>query len=112
MEENFTITTLEVIPNMDIEQHLGLVSGSAITTTKRSTIQAIKASFKNIFGGEVADLDNTFNDTKSRALEDMKAQTIKLGGNTVINVRFESLRFDSNYCEVHVYGSAVKANMF
>jgi uncharacterized protein YbjQ (UPF0145 family) len=110
MEDKFTITTLEHLPNMDIEEHMGLVSGSAVT--RSNILKSISASFKNFFGGEIKELDSTFDEARSIAIENMKNEAVKLGANTIINTRFESLRLSSGYCEVHVYGSAVKANAY
>ena len=41
-----------------------------------------------------------------------KEEAKKMGANGIISVRFESLRLANGYCEVHVYGSAVKINIF
>lgn len=109
MEENFIISTLENVPNMDIEQHLGLVSGSAII--KSYAANSFLSLFKNFFGGIDDRTDDTFSKARQMALDEMKNEAIKLGANVVINVRFESLR-QSHGCEVHVYGSAVKGNSF
>lgn len=110
MEDKFTITTLEHLPNMDIEEHMGLVSGSSVI--KGNSLKAFAKSFKSFFGGELKELDDTFDEARKSAIERMKDEAIKLGANTIINVRFESLRLSSGYCEVHVYGSAIKANAY
>ncbi|MDF3047579.1 MAG: hypothetical protein K0R73_697 [Candidatus Midichloriaceae bacterium] len=110
MEEKFNISTLENLPNMEVEEHMGLVSGSSVT--KGNGIKNFIHSFKNFFGGEVKELDATFEEARNSALDQMKNEAIKRGANSVINVRFESLRLSNGYCEVHVYGSAVKATSF
>lgn len=110
MEEKFTITTLEHLPNMDIEEHMGLISGSSVI--KGNILKTLQLSFRSFFGGELKELDHTFDEARHMAIENMKNEAIKLGANTIINVRFESLRLSSGYCEVHVYGSAVKANAY
>lgn len=110
MEDKFTITTLEHLPNMDIEEHMGLVSGSSVV--KGNSLKTFVKSFKSFFGGELKELDETFDEARNAAIANMKSEAIKLGANTIINVRFESLRLSSGYCEVHVYGSAIKANAY
>lgn len=108
--DNFKLTTLENVPNSDLEEHFGLVSGSAII--RSSFISNFVSNLKTFFGGEVIMLDNTFNQARDNAVHNMTEEAKKMGANSIISVRFESLRLANGYCEVHVYGSAVKINIF
>lgn len=108
--DKITLSTLEHLPNMDIEEHLGLVSGSAVV--KGSTMNLLKNLLSSLKGGQVTEIDETFEKTRDAALEKMKEEATKIGGNAIINIRFESMRMANGHCEVHAYGSAVKANAY
>ena len=95
---------------MDYEEHFGLVSGSAIQS--KSFRESLKASFASLLGKDRGDVDEMFEKAKMEAVKSIKAQAAELGANTIINVRFESTRMKTDFCEVHVYGSAVKANPY
>ncbi|MCE2992724.1 MAG: YbjQ family protein [Alphaproteobacteria bacterium] len=110
LDDGFKLTTLENIPNSDLETHFGLVSGSAIL--RSGFISSFKTKIQTFFGGEVQSLDTTFANTRELAVKEMVESAKKLGANGVIGIRFESLRLANGYCEVHVYGSAVKINLF
>jgi|JI10StandDraft_1071094.scaffolds.fasta_scaffold1076528_2 uncharacterized protein YbjQ (UPF0145 family) len=110
MEGKLTLSTLEHLPGMDIEEHMGLVSGSA--TISGSSKKSLKDRISGLFGGRAKDMDATFDEARNRAVQEMEKDAENLGANCVINIRFESLRLASGYCEVHVYGSAVKATSY
>lgn len=110
LDDGFKLTTLENIPNSDLETHFGLVSGTAVL--RSGFISHIKTSIQTFFGGEVSSLDTTFANARDIALKQMTESAKALGANGVIGMRFESLRLANGYCEVHVYGSAVKINLF
>ena len=104
------LTTLENLPGMDIEEHIGLVSGNAVFV--QSTLKGFMNSIKSIFGGELKDLDAAIQTTRNEALNMMINQARNLGSNAVINIRFENSHTEPNFTEVYVYGTAVKANKY
>lgn len=110
MDEKLTLSTLEHLPGMDIEEHMGLVSGSA--TISGNSKAGFKERFSSLFGGRAKNMDATFDEARNIAVQHMEKAATDLGANCVINIRFESLRLATGYCEVHVYGSAVKASSY
>jgi len=107
---DMVLTTLENLPGMDIEEHIGLVSGNAVFV--QSTFKGFMNSIKSIFGGELKDFDAAIQTTRNEALNMMMNQARNLGSNAVINIRFENSHTEPNFTEVYVYGTAVKANKY
>lgn len=108
--DEIKISTLENIPNSDIEEHFGLVSGFG--ASRHSLRYRVKYFFKNFFGGEMPDLDQTFEEAHDLAVNKIKESAQKLGANAVVSAKFDCIRLESGCCEVHVYGSAVKINTY
>lgn len=109
-KSDMVLTTLENLPGMDIEEHMGLVAGNAVFT--QSFWKKILSSIKSIFGGELKDFDAEIQKIRQEAMNIMLSQAINLGANAVINIRFENSHTDLRFTEVYVYGTAVKANKY
>lgn len=107
---DMVLTTLENLPGMDIEEHIGLVSGNAVFV--QSFFKGLLNGLKSILGGELKDFDAAIQATRNEALNIMINQARNLGSNAVINIRFENSRTEPNFTEVYVYGTAVKANKY
>lgn len=108
--DEIKISTLESLPNSDIEEHFGLVSGYG--SNKHSLRSRIKNFYKNFFGGEATDLDLTFEEAHNVAINKIKEAAQKLGANAIVSAKFDCIRLESGCCEVHIYGSAVKVNTY
>jgi uncharacterized protein YbjQ (UPF0145 family) len=100
------ITNIAYIPNKNIIEHLGLVSGS--TVRSKNVGRDIAAGIKNIFGGELTGYTELLSESRDEAMERMKAQAKSLGANAIINVRFSTSSVASGAAELYVYGTAVR----
>lgn len=106
MADDITITTLENVPASDVDQHFGIVSGNAVRSTGKLT--SFIGGLRNFFGGENKNLESLVEETRKQAMDLMTAEARKLGGNAIVNVRFESVKVDGGTIEVYVYGTAIK----
>jgi len=100
------ITNLEYIPNREIVEHFGIVSGS--TVRAKHIGRDIMAGLKNVFGGELEGYTELLGESREEAIERMKAQARSLGANAVLNVRFSTSSVAAGAAELYVYGTAVR----
>ncbi len=101
------ITNIEYLPDREITEHYGLVSGSSVRA--KHVGRDIAASLKNIFGGELKGYTELLSESRDEAMERMIAQAKSLGANTILNVRFSTSSVAAGAAELYVYGTAVKA---
>lgn len=99
------ISNIEVIPNMRVTQHLGLVQGS--TVRAKHAGKDIMAGFKNVFGGELASYTELLQESREQAVQRMTEQAEAIGANAVINVRFSTSAIAAGASEILAYGTAV-----
>jgi len=99
------ITNIEYIPNREIIEHYGVVSGS--TVRAKHVGRDMMAGFKNIFGGELKGYTELLTESREEAMERMIAQAQSLGANTILNVRFSTSSVAAGASELYVYGTAV-----
>ncbi len=100
------ITNIEYIPNREIVEHFGVVSGS--TVRAKHIGRDIAASFKNVFGGELKGYTELLSESREEAINRMKEQAKSLGANAILNVRFSTSSVAAGAAELYVYGTAVK----
>lgn len=100
------ITNIDYIPNKEISEHLGIVSGS--TVRAKHFGKDILSSIKNIFGGELGAYTELLSESREEAIKRMEEQAISLGADAIINVRFSTSSISSGAAELYVYGTAVK----
>ena len=100
------ISNIEVIPNMRVVRHLGLVQGS--TVRAKHAGKDIMASFKNIFGGELGAYTELLQESRDQAVARMSEQAQAIGANAVINVRFSTSAIAAGASEIVAYGTAVE----
>jgi len=99
------ISNIEVIPNMRVTQHLGLVQGS--TVRAKHAGKDIMAGFKNVFGGELASYTELLQESREQAVARMTEQAEAIGANAVITVRFSTSAIAAGASEILAYGTAV-----
>ncbi|MFK7974990.1 MAG: YbjQ family protein [Halioglobus sp.] len=99
------ISSIEIIPNKRVTEHLGLVQGS--TVRAKHAGKDIMAGFKNIFGGELASYTELLQESRDEAIERMSQQAEAIGANAVINVRFATSSIAAGASEILAYGTAV-----
>lgn len=100
------ITNIEYIPNREIQEHFGVVSGS--TVRAKHLGRDIMAGVKNVFGGELKGYTELLSESRDEALERMKEQAKSLGANAILNVRFSTSSVAEGAAELYVYGTAVR----
>jgi uncharacterized protein YbjQ (UPF0145 family) len=100
------ITNIEVIPNKDIVEHFGIVSGSTVRAKHMG--KDMMAGLKNIFGGELKGYTELLSESREEAIERMTEQAISLGANAILNVRFSTSSVAAGAAELYVYGTAVR----
>ena len=101
------ITNIEYLPNKQIVEHYGVVSGSSVRA--KHVGRDIAASLKNIFGGELKGYTELLSESRDEAMERMVSQAKSLGANAILNVRFSTSSVAAGAAELYVYGTAVKA---
>ena len=99
------ISNIEILPNKRVVKHLGLVQGS--TVRAKHAGKDIMASFKNLFGGELASYTDLLQESRDEAVERMLEQAKSIGANAVINVRFSTSAIAAGASEILAYGTAV-----
>lgn len=100
------LTTLEYIPNQNISEHFGLVTGS--TVRSKHIGRDIVASIKNTFGGELKGYTQLLEEARAEATERIILQAQKVGANAILGIRYSTSSVASGAAEIYVYGSAVK----
>ncbi len=100
------ITNIDYIPEKEIREHLGIVSGS--TVRAKHFGKDLLSGIKNIFGGELKAYTELLGESREEAIKRMEEQAQSLGANAIINVRFSTSSVSSGAAELYVYGTAVK----
>jgi uncharacterized protein YbjQ (UPF0145 family) len=104
--EMMLISNIEYIPNQEIKEHFGVVSGS--TVRAKHVGRDIMAGLKNVFGGELRGYTELLSESRDEAIERMIEQAKSLGANAILNVRFSTSSVASGAAELYVYGTAVR----
>ena len=100
------ITNIEYIPNKEIIEHFGVVSGSTVRAKHMG--RDMMAGLKNIFGGELKGYTELLTESREEAIERMTEQAKSLGANAIVNVRFSTSSVAAGAAELYVYGTAVR----
>ncbi|HMQ10849.1 MAG TPA: YbjQ family protein [Oligoflexia bacterium] len=100
------LSNLEYVPHKQINQHLGIVSGS--TVRAKHAGKDLLAGLKNVFGGELTAYTELLSESREEAMQRMIAQAESLGANAIINIRFSTSSVTAGAAELYVYGTAVK----
>jgi uncharacterized protein YbjQ (UPF0145 family) len=106
MEIGMLMTNIEAIPNKEIVEHFGIVSGS--TVRAKHFGRDIAASIKNVFGGELKGYTELLSESRDEAIQRMQEQAKFLGANAIVNIRFSTSSVAAGASELYVYGTAVK----
>jgi uncharacterized protein YbjQ (UPF0145 family) len=101
------LTTTDELPNMQVTQHFGVVSGS--TVRSKHLGRDMFAGLKNIFGGELKGYTELMEESREEAMQRMILQAEAMGANAVIGIRFATSSIAQGAAEIYVYGTAVKA---
>lgn len=101
-------TTTETVPNRDIEQILGVVTGNVVQS--KHVGRDIMAGLKGIVGGELKGYTEMFSEARNRAIERLVAEANDLGADAVVGIRFTTSAITQGSSEIMAFGTAVKLN--
>ena len=99
------ITTSTSLEGYRVTKQLGLVRG--ITVRSRSIFGYLAGGFMMIFGGRNAIYTQLCERSREEALQLMIEHTRELGGNAIINMRYDANEVMNGLTEVLAYGTAV-----
>ena len=99
------ITTSTSLEGYTVTKQLGLVRG--ITVRSRSIFGSFAGGFMTIFGGKNTIYTELFERSREEALQLMIQHTRELGGNAIINMRYDANEVMQGLTEVLAYGTAV-----
>ena len=105
MNTKILITTSTSLEGYRIVEQLGLVRG--ITVRSRSILGNIAGGFLAIFGGTNIIYTELCEKTREDALQLMIQHGKEVGGNAIINMRYDANEVMSGITEVLAYGTAV-----
>ena len=101
------VTTTALIEGQPVRQYHGIVTGEVIVGA--NIFRDLFASITDIVGGRSGKYENVLARARGEALEEMKAEAAKLGGNAVIGVDldYEVLGQNGSMLMVSASGTAV-----
>ena len=102
--KSMKVMSLEIVP--EGKEIVGLVRGS--TARSKNAISDFGASLKNLVGGEVVAYTKLMADAREQALQRLKEDAAKQGGDTIVGLRFASSMIEAGVSEVIAWGTALK----
>lgn len=99
------VSTMEV-PGREIAQVIGVVRGNTVRGAHVG--RDIKAVFRNIVGGEIAEYTKLLAESREQSIDRMIAEARARGVDAVVNVRFATSQITTGAAEFLAYGTAVK----
>lgn len=104
------ITTTDSIPDKEVSEILGIVKGNTIQSKHIGS--DIGAGFKQLVGAEIKGYTKMINSARDEAIARIKKETIELGADAIINLRFTASEIMKAASEVLAYGTAVTLRWF
>jgi uncharacterized protein YbjQ (UPF0145 family) len=101
------LSTTASIPNQRITKLCGVVTGEAIIGA--NIFSDLFAEVRDIVGGRAGSYESKLKYARQVAINDMKEETIDLGGNAVVGVRIDYESIRGSMLMVAVSGTAVFA---
>lgn len=99
------LSTFDPPPGYEIEEILGPCWG--ITVRSRSVVGTACAGCQQLFGGEITMLTELANSSREQAMTRLEHHAMRMGGNAVLAMRFDSSELMQNTNEIVAYGTAV-----
>ena len=100
------LSTIDHVPGREIEQALGLVTGSVVTSKHFG--KDFMAGMKTLVGGEIKGYTEMLEDARKIAIERLLANAAALGADAIVGIRLTSSAVMQGAAEVTAYGTAVK----
>ncbi|MGZ4033346.1 MAG: YbjQ family protein [Bacteroidia bacterium] len=105
MVDKTLITTCTSLEGYRITKQLGLVRG--ITVRSRSIIGNMAGGFMTMFGGKSAIYTELCENAREEALQLMIKHANEIGGNAILNMRYDANEVMNGLTEVLAYGTLV-----
>lgn len=105
MTQELLVTSQDTVEGYKITQTHGLVMGN--TVRARHIGADFMAGLRNIVGGESASYTKLITEAREEALERLKDEARKSGGNALVTVRFSTSAVIAGMMEILAYGTAV-----
>ncbi len=99
------VSTMNNLAGYEVVETYGEVFGLVVRS--RNLFSNIGASLRTVFGGEARGYTQLLAETRSEAVERLRAEAAGLGANAVLMMRFDTGVFASVMNEVAAYGTAV-----
>lgn len=99
-------TTTESIPNREIVDILGVVTGNVVQT--KHVGRDIMAGFKSIVGGELRGYTEMLSEARDTAIQRLVSEATDLGADAVVGIRFSTSAIMDGSSEIMAFGTAVK----
>lgn len=106
MQKRMIYSTTATIPQREIVEVLGVVTGNVVQT--KHIGRDIAASLKSIVGGEIVGYTEMLTEARHRAISRMVESALELEADAVVSLRFTTSAIMSNASEILAYGTAVK----
>lgn len=100
------ISTGEEVPNGEIIEVLGIVSGSVVQS--KNVFRDIFAGLKSVVGGEIRGYTELLAETRAIAHKRMVEEAKKMGADGVVCCRYSTSMVMQGMSEILAYGTAVK----
>ncbi len=102
--QNHMVTTGHGFHGYDIIKYCGIVSASVFFSTGLTDASAL---FGDLFETQAAGLSERLEGARRKTLNTLIARSVKLGGNAVVNIKYESVVLDNNMMGVVADGNSV-----
>ncbi|MDY6958872.1 MAG: YbjQ family protein [Halobacteriota archaeon] len=100
------VTSTDFVPGKEVSEIIGVVRGNTIQA--KNIGKDIRASFKQIVGGEIREYTEMMSEAREIAYRRMIEKGEEMGADAIINVRFMTSSIMAAAAEILVYGTAVK----
>lgn len=100
------VTTTDFVPGKEVFEIIGVVRGNTIQA--KNIGKDIRASFKQIVGGEIREYTEMMSEAREIAYRRMIEKGDEMDADAIINVRFMTSSIMAAAAEILVYGTAVK----
>ena len=106
MQKRMIYTSTETVPDREIVEVLGIVTGNIVQT--KHIGKDILASFKSVIGGEISSYTEMLTEARQKAISRMVTAALEMDADAIVNIRFTTSSIMSNASEILAYGTAVK----
>ena len=100
------VVTTNEIPGRTISAVIGLARGNAVRAAHAG--HDLKAWFKNVVGGEIAEYTKLMAESREQALDRMIDDARARGADAIVGLRFATCEISDGAAEFLAYGTAVK----